>query len=112
MTTPSDGRAERRKPLLADAQLRSDRIHRHRHDLFDMAAPADPILGLVVKLPNLRSKCRGQTPRLDVAREPRLHQRPHRRGRATARALGSASSRPERDGDGISAVQQQDMRKE
>lgn len=50
MTTPSDGRAERRKPRLADAQLRSDRIHRHRHDLFDTAAPADPILGLVVKL--------------------------------------------------------------
>jgi hypothetical protein len=70
MTTPSDGGAERRKPRLANAQLRSDRIHRHRHDLFDTAAPADPILGPVVKLPNSRSKCRGQTPRLDVSREP------------------------------------------
>jgi hypothetical protein len=77
MTTPSDGRAERRKPRPADAQVRPDRIHRHRHgtplhrathynerypyyharfDLFDTAAPADPILGLVVKLPNC-SKC-------------------------------------------------------
>jgi hypothetical protein len=54
MTTPSDGRAERRKPRLADAQVRPDRIHRHRHDLFETA---DPILGLVVKLPNSCSKC-------------------------------------------------------
>ena len=82
MTAPSDSGAERRTPCPAGAQARPDRIRRRRHrhrraaplhaathygerfpsvhaqlDLFGTAAPADPLLGLAVKLPNTCSKC-------------------------------------------------------
>jgi hypothetical protein len=82
MMTPSGGGAERRTPCPAGAQARSDRIRRRRHrhrraapphratlynerypsfhvqlDLFNTAAPSDPLLGLTVKLPNTCSKC-------------------------------------------------------
>jgi hypothetical protein len=82
MTAPSDSGAERRTPCPAGARTRPDRIGRRRHrhrraaplhrathygerfpsvhaepDLFGTAAPADPLLGLAVKLPNTCGKC-------------------------------------------------------
>jgi hypothetical protein len=61
MTAASDGGAQRRTPHAAGAQARQRR-HRQRItqaqlDFFAATAPADPLFGIAVKLPDTCSKC-------------------------------------------------------